>query len=239
MSAPTRQAWIARERALVLGARLSAPNSPSPQVIAARAGVNGAATVSAATLEGAPTGRRTEAGRAESSGEHELGRQESDLCQPACASSLCEENMPREQNLPISTSQASAAATTAASGEGGAIACGADGAAGRRRQQSSRAKRLVSIVVKDVLGGRRDIAIQVAPNLTLAELKAKLCMAYQDSPAPARQWMVCEGKHLSDDETVGALLGSHLGAGRGTANLAAKPCSDEPLEVFVTIHPRM
>lgn len=238
MSAATRQAWIARERALVLGARLSAPNFPAPQGIAAQAGVNGAgvkgaATVSAATPEGASMGRLTEAGRAESSGEHELGRQESDLRQPAGASSSCEEN------LPVSTTRASAAAMTAASGEGGAIACGADGAAGWRRQQSSRAKRLVSIIVKDVLGGRRDIALQVAPNLTLAELKAKLCMAYQDSPAPARQWMVCEGKHLSDDETVGALLGSHLAAGRGTANLAAKPCSDAPLEVFVTIHPRM
>ena len=45
-------------------------------------------------------------------------------------------------------------------------------------------KRLVAVVLKDVLGGRADLEMSVPPNLSVAELKGKLCMAYRDSPAP-------------------------------------------------------
>ena len=110
---------------------------------------------------------------------------------------------------------------------------------------SSRAmgKRLVSVVVKDVLGGREDLALQLAPSLSLAELKWRLCMTYPDSPIPSRQRIVCHARHILNDETVGSLLGPQQAAAGGAAGgvwcMGAKSAApDAPLELFVTIHPR-
>lgn len=228
MSAATRQAWLSRERALVLGARLApasgvtdAPAEASPPPASSSCRAEPVTSTEAASRGGREAVRECIA-------EQELEREERNLTGRPDSSSALQPHL----FVPAASPTPSAASTATA-------ACGQGDGAEVRAQQSTRAKRLVSIIVKDVLGGRRDLALQVAANLSLAELKVKLCLAYQDSPAPARQWLVYQGKHLRDDDTVGALLGSHLGAGHGTANTSAKPSSDVPLEIFVTIHPRM
>ena len=118
----------------------------------------------------------------------------------------------------------------ASSSKGSQVAWAGNGVADRRVT----GKRQLSVVVKDVLGGRRDLRLQVAPNLSVAELKSMLCMTYRDSPAPARQRVVCQGRLIADEETVGSLLG---GAARTPVLGAAAP-RDIALEFFVTIHPR-
>ena len=102
-------------------------------------------------------------------------------------------------------------------------------------------KRMVALVIKDVLGGRADLELQVAPNLSVGELKGKLCMEYHDSPAPARQRIVCHGRCMRDQDTVGSLLGCQQGTGAapGMASTGANAHGlDAPIEVYVTVHPR-
>jgi len=53
-------------------------------------------------------------------------------------------------------------------------------------------KRVVSVVVKDVVGGRADLGLQLPPDMSIAELKGRLCMSFSDSPAPSRQRLVCQ-----------------------------------------------
>ena len=53
-------------------------------------------------------------------------------------------------------------------------------------------KRVVSVVVKDVVGGRADLGLQLPPDMSIAELKGRLCMSFCDSPAPSRQRLVCQ-----------------------------------------------
>ena len=78
-------------------------------------------------------------------------------------------------------------------------------------------KRMVALLIKDVLGGRSDLRLQVAANLSVGELKGKLSMTYYDSPAPARQRIVCHGRCIKNDERVGSFLGSQHGAGLMTS----------------------
>lgn len=230
VSAATRQAWIARERALVLGARLA------PAATALCTPVDNAVAVRTETV----LRRGEENAPAQGAGEHVMVREGPDNMSGAAL------HVPQAQHSHVRNAPESPPMTRpealATNGAGDASVpswSGADEGAQGPRQKSARTKRLVSLIVKDVLGGRQDIALQVAPNLTLAELKGKLCMAYQDSPAPARQLLVCQGRHLRDDETIGALLGQTQGTRCTSVGVAATPTSEERLEFFVTIHPRV
>jgi hypothetical protein len=102
-------------------------------------------------------------------------------------------------------------------------------------------KRVVSVVVKDVFGGRADLELHLPPSLSIAELKGRLCMAYNDSPVPERQRIVCHSRHISDEETVGQLVvaqGASVVGASGMGGRASGPALDAPVEIFVTIHPR-
>jgi hypothetical protein len=109
------------------------------------------------------------------------------------------------------------------------------------RDMGSLGKRVVSVVVKDVFGGRTDLELHLPPSLSIAELKGRLCMAYNDSPVPERQRIVCHSRHISDEETVGQLVVAQGAGGVGAGGIggrASGPALDAPVEIFVTIHPR-
>lgn len=190
VSCATRDAWIAHERPLVLRPRLS-PVIDVPPVSLVRSreggGERGAGTRS--EQGGASAGATAAAQCAhENAGRNEREEQQYSPSDPsrgevAAAAAIAANGVEvREEPSAPTVTAASVAVIAPAQRAVTGVAESAPvksitGAAASR-------KRLVAVVLKDVLGGRADLEMSVPPNLSVAELKGKLCMAYRDSPAP-------------------------------------------------------
>lgn len=229
VSEKTRNAWVSRERPLCLRGRLSQEgaaathSTATPPHVAVATGVQlGGMGESAPEMK---TGKLHHT--AQEKLEHVTRRRGEETEDKAPTSTTYQ-----PQQNPSVASQPKIAAS-AGPHAGGTSMYGAS--------KRTSGKRMVALIVKDVLGGRADLELQVAPNLSVGELKGKLCMEYQDSPAPARQRIVCHGRCIRDQETVGSLLGCQQGTGAAPLMPAAGANAqglDAPIELYVTVHPR-
>ena len=190
VSCATRDAWIAHVRPLVLRPRLS-PVIDVPPVSLVRSireagGERGAGTRSeqggeSAGATTAAEGAHENAGRNEREEQQHSPRDPSRAEVAAAAIAANGVEVREEPSAPAVTSASVAVISPAQRAVTGVAASAPvksiSGAAASK-------KRLVAVVLKDVLGGRADLEMSVPPNLSVAELKGKLCMAYRDSPAP-------------------------------------------------------
>ena len=226
VSEKTRNAWVSRERPLCLRGRLSQEGAAhstatSPHVAVATGVQLGGMGESAQEIK---TGKLHHTALQL---EHATRRRGEETEDKAATS-----NTYHPQQNPSVASQPKIA-VSAGPHAGGTSMIG--------ESKRTSGKRMVALVVKDVLGGRADLELQVAPNLSVGELKGKLCMEYHDSPAPARQRIVCHGRCIRDQETVGSLLGCQQGTGAAPLMAAAGANAqglDAPIELYVTVHPR-